>query len=270
MSQHIQSSQIAPQLSPEAYQFTAAYQLGTPTAEYEVKRTFGNRFVGVPPILIGIFLLVVGIGFVILGVLQPSSMRWVGFIMGPLLILIGLLTSIGWYTKRNLRIYVCTDGLVQVNGNDIRAIRWDEIESVHRRVTKHYTNGIYMRTSYLYTVRGSNGTRFMFNDMLENIEKLGNTLEYEVTRRQLPKAIAAYNAGIPLNFGKLTISQQGVSNGKETLLWSQVQGIQANKGVISIKKEGKWLNWSTVRASMVPNIFVFLALVDYIMQSQRH
>jgi hypothetical protein len=35
-------------------------------------------------------------------------------------------------------------------------------------------------------------------------------------------------------------------------------------GVIAIWREDKWLTWSSILASEVPNMFVFLSLVDQI------
>jgi hypothetical protein len=42
-----------------------------------------------------------------------------------------------------------------------------------------------------------------------------------------------------------------------------------NRGVVTVKKEGKWLSWSTIRAATVPNLFVFMALVNYVLKQQR-
>jgi hypothetical protein len=39
-------------------------------------------------------------------------------------------------------------------------------------------------------------------------------------------------------------------------------------GTITIRKKGKWLNWSNVTVSQTPNIFVFMALVNDIMSKQ--
>jgi hypothetical protein len=62
----------------------------------------------------------------------------------------------------------------------------------------------------------------------------------------------------------LSVSQQGLSNGKEMLPWSDIKGIKLDKGVIAVSKQGKWLNWTTTSVAQTPNIFVFTALVDSI------
>lgn len=61
-----------------------------------------------------------------------------------------------------------------------------------------------------------------------------------------------------------------MSNGKELLPWHQIKEIKVNRGFISVKKEGNnWLTWKTVQVSKIPNVNVFMALVDYIVNSGR-
>jgi hypothetical protein len=53
------------------------------------------------------------------------------------------------------------------------------------------------------------------------------------------------------------------------LPWSQIKELRLNRGFVMVRKEGKWLTWSTVRVAEVPNIFVFMALVEHVLQSQK-
>ena len=83
--------------------------------------------------------------------------------------------------------------------------------------------------------------------------------------KQLRHFLAIVEQG---HFGRaaqqLGISKQGISNGKETIAWDQVKGINLDRGVINIQKEGKWFNWKSATVGGTPNVFVFLALVDQI------
>jgi hypothetical protein len=107
----------------------------------------------------------------------------------------------------------------------------------------------------------------VLNDIISNIGTAGEIIADMVTRVKLPQAIELFKAGNTLNFGKLSISLQGVSNSKETIAWEQVKGINVNAGVVTVKKDNQWLSWSSVRVATIPNFFVFLALVKAI-QSQ--
>ncbi len=170
---------------------------------------------------------------------------------------------------RSWHVYVCTGGFVFRRGNKIEAFRWDQIEAMWQAVTKRYTNGIHTGTTHKYTVRRKDGGQVIFNDRFTDVEELGNTISHEITNYQMPQAINAYNAGNTVPFGPLSISMQGISNGKELLPWSQVKDIDVKQGVVTVKKEGKRLNWSSVRVTQVPNVFVLMALINYIMQGQK-
>ena len=87
-------------------------------------------------------------------------------------------------------------------------------------------------------------------------------IQAEAFKHLMPRAIESYSAGGTLHFGKLSINQAGIDNGKEVVPWAQVKSVQVSNGFIVIKKDGKWLNWANVAVAQTPNFFVFLALVD--------
>src|SRR5690606_26520162 len=96
------------------------------------------------------------------------------------------------------------------------------------------------------------------------VERLGELIRDETMARMYPRYAAAYNAGQTINFGNLSISKQGISNDKETIAWDQVKGINLDRGVINIQKEGKWFTWKSATVGGTPNVFVFLSMVDQI------
>ncbi len=246
------------QLPPEAEQLAGTYQLGTPQAEYKVGST--------KQIILWIIL------SAILGIVTLVSPGDVMILM--LIILLPCLGMILYYAFRPLiyrswHVYVCTDGFVFTRGNKIEAFRWDQIEAMWQAVTRRYINGIYTGTVHRYTVRGRDARQVIFSDRFTNVEELGNTISRAITNYQLPQVIATYNAGNTLTFGPLSISTQGVSNGKELLPWSQVKEMGVNRGVVTVRKEGKWLNWSSARVAQIPNVFVFMALANYILKGQK-
>ncbi len=255
------TSYIQLQPPPAAMQHAASYHLGAPVAEYRYRAV--RVLVGASIItLIGVFFF----AWFILDFTSASGDSQSALVFA-LIALVGLATGIWLYIKsyleRGSHVYVFSAGLLRM-GAQIVVIRWDQVEAVWQAVTKRYTNGIYTGTTHLYTVRQWDGTKAAFGDQIKNVEALGNTIARETLRVLLPKVIEAYRAGSTITFGPLSVSQQGVSNGKEMLPWSQIKGIEVKRGIVSVKKEGKWLNWSTVRVPKIPNFFVFNALVDYV------
>ncbi|HEU5227713.1 MAG TPA: DUF6585 family protein [Ktedonobacteraceae bacterium] len=253
------------QLPPEAAQLAATYQLGTPQTEYKVGV---KKSTMITMIVIGIL---AGGGFGVGALNSTSQTSTMLVLLGFSLLFIGLALYYVFLPViyHSWHVYVCTDGFAFTRGNAIEAFRWDQIEAMWQSVTKHYTNGVYTGTTHIYTVRSRDGRKVVLNDKFANVEQLGNTISQQITNYLLPQVVSAYNAGNTITFGPLSISKQGVSNSKELLPWSQIKEMGVNRGVVTVKKEGKWLSWSSVMVAKVPNIFVFMALVNYVLKSQR-
>ncbi|MFN8478264.1 MAG: DUF6585 family protein [Kouleothrix sp.] len=233
------------------------YQLGTPTATYQPKpiRQITSRVGGVVMVILGI-----GIVFFDMAQYHPTGF----FVLGGLLLALGLWAFWTSIRQRGMQVQVFPDGLAYTARGATEVVRWDDVSEVLQQVTKHYTNGVYTGTTHVYTLRRAGKPELKFNDALQNVEQLGTTIQEETYKRLLPRAIAAYNDGATLHFGKLSVSKQGLSNSKETLPWAGIKGVKLEKGIISVSKEGKWLNWASASVAQTPNIFVFTALVDAI------
>jgi hypothetical protein len=97
------------------------------------------------------------------------------------------------------------------------------------------------------------------------IEQLGRLLQDGVTRVRLPEAFRLFNAGQTITFGPVAVSPAGISDGKQLVPWSEVQDVQIRRGIVTVKKAGKWLAWKTVFVRKIPNYRVFDALVRAIL-----
>ncbi len=238
---------------------TQTPQLGTFQGTYAptVGSTTGTVIFGVIMGIIGLALFFVGGGSVADGGI-------VGVIFGVLLLAGGGYVLYRGYDNAGKSVQVYADGLVSITRQGTGAFRWDQIIGTWQSVTRHYRNGIYTGTTHIYTIQGADGRKAVFNDALRNVERLGNTIQQETFKHLFPRAVMSFMAGQSLNFGKLTISQQGVSNGREVVPWGEIKQFRLHQGVISISKQGKWFNWSNATVAQTPNVFVFLALVDHI------
>lgn len=236
--------------------------LGAWVAEYK-PRSVGSKL----SLVVGFILCVAG-GFALLygaasAHIAPDDRPPV-MILGGFLALLGWVMVESWIRTRGLSVQVFNDGLIQTRFDQRDVCRWDDIAAVWQYVVKRYYNGVYTGTNHTYTVQKRDGTKMKFNDTLKNVEQLGNTIQEEVARRLLPSAIAAYNRGETVAFGKLSLNTRGLAWGDKILSWGEVQGVQINKGYISVKKQGKWLNWVKISVAQIPNLLVALTLMDRI------
>ena len=253
-------------LTPEAYQMAATYQLGMPTAAYRAKFPI-KKAIAVA------FLFAVGLGILAAAILDSSSMLLstviAVVISGVLFLAIPIWIVVDAVRSRDKRVYVCPGGLLYLHSKKTDAIRWDQVEAVWQRVVRRSTYG-FRTVTHLYTLRRNDGATFKFDDHLNNVESLGNTIVRETVRLLWPRYIAAYQAGQTVAFGQISLNQQGVSKGKDMLPWQQVKEIKANRGFIVIWKAGdRSRRWKTIVASQIPNVNVFMALVDSIVNSGR-
>lgn len=251
------------QASPEAEQLAAMYQLGTPQSEYRVRLKRSEIIYGILAFVVGaIFLLAAFAG-------DDSSTLIIFLVLALAFVAMGLAVILTPIFRHSWRVYVCSDGFAFVRGGRVDAFRWDQIEAMWQAITRRYSYGVYVGATHKYTVRRKDGVQVVFNDRFAQVEDLGNALSRAITDVVFPQVLAAYNAGQTITFGSLSIGLQGVSNGRETLPWNQIKEIGVNRGVISVRREGKWLSWSTIYASRVPNLFVFLALVNYVLKNRQ-
>lgn len=245
------------QVPPEVYNQAATYSLGNVTGTY--KPRFTNLFV----------ILGIGIGATILdiivlyAILVASGYLFYILIVIPILALIWMFTTLPY---ANLRVYTFSQGIVHAKGNALEVVRWDQIEAVWERLIR--SRG---RTqSVLYTVRrGGDGKTFTYGSQLQQNTVLGQTIQQEVVRIQLPRAIPAFQAGQNIAFGPVNANQQGLNNGREMVPWNQVGSIIVREGIICIEQGGRLIRWNAVKSSTVPNLAVLQALVNYVVNGPR-
>jgi len=237
---------------------------GTPTAEYKARSS-------IPVVLVGlaIFWGLVGLGLVIGGLLASRNDSSLLCLVPPGLVLVGvgIWAFTQWRLKRTLRVLVFPDGLVHTRGAKTNVFRWDEIESVWESAQKARPTS---RTVYrAYTIVDHDGRKAVLTGDFVGVKALGDTIQREVSERLLPHALEAFEAGETVRFGKLSLSNEGLSNGRETVPWDQVEEVKLERGTITVRKEGKWLSWANVTVGGTPNVFVFLTMVDRIVGVQH-
>jgi hypothetical protein len=198
----------------------------------------------------------------------------VSVIIGLLLLAGALIAPLIFLLNRSQRVYVFAEGLVQSKGNTSEMVRWDQVESVLQAIIKITYKVVYVIpiariVRHAYTVRRTDGTRLVFRDSLRGVEALGDRVSRETARYLFPKALAAYRAGEQVAFGDLMVSKQGISRSGKLLPWTQYQKVDVANGVVKIQQQGKRLSWASVQVRRLPNVVVFLNLMEAIQREQR-
>lgn len=242
------------QIPPEVYQQAAMYQLGDPLEQYR-------------PALTNPLLIIGGaLGLIALDILLLIAVYNIGFIVYVFLILpiVAIVYAARALPICNMRIHIFTNGFIRANGSKIDVVRWEQIEAIWQRSVRSR----YGSTSHTYTVMRGDGLKMKFNSLIKRVGDLGSALQDQVSRLQTPRAIAAYNSGNTVMFGKISVSMQGISNGSKTLPWNEVSAVTLKRGYVTVQRQGGWsMNWASV--SDTPNYHVLLNLVNHARQGRR-
>lgn len=255
-----------PVIPPDVAQLAHTRGLGRLTGSYGAKRVRLIPFIGLA-LLAG--------GPLVLAAYFAVRGNWGGALivvaLGGLFLFLLLRTPNISRRQAAKRIYVFEQGFIQVDRTGPRAyFRWDAVGSVLQRITRNYTNGVYTGTTYLYTITRSDGVTVRLTHFYEGIAALGETIAREVTRVQLPRAIAAIQQGQTLGFGDLAINAAGIAcAGRGSVPWREIEQVQVNRGYVSLRRAGKWLAWSGKPAAQIPNLFVFLTLAEQLRATAR-
>jgi hypothetical protein len=254
------------QISPEVYQQASVYQLGAPTATYDVRYTTKAVTGSIAGFILAVLFGVIGFGlFSTSSGVDPNDTYVTLFFFA--VAVIGL--AIGIYyvfypiIYRAWHVYVYNYGLISTRGNNVQTFRWDHIQAVWQEVVNYYRYGRKTRTTHKYTVQRKDGFRIEFKDQYTNVERLGNTILAETSRIMLPAVIQAYNSGQAVVFGPWTVSMHGLQKGSNLLPWHEVKNVELKQGVVAISKQGKLLNWGSMSVKDLPNPLVFLGLIDH-------
>ncbi len=225
-----------------------------------IKKYEGRSAVG--PLLL--LILGVGMTFASLWAFIDSSMpNYIrGFAVAGVLFAIigidGVIKALGRYC---MMIY--EGGFEYSSTTENRLVRWSDIISVWQKILTRGANGPVTRTIYTLLLKDEKKL-VLDNNRFKDALGLGKTIQHEVTRCLMPQYVRMLNSGGTAQFGKLSMTNLAISNGKESIPWVEIKGVRVRNGVIAIWKEDKWLTWSSILASEVPNMFVFLSLVDQI------
>jgi hypothetical protein len=236
--------------------------VGAPVAEYR-----GAPKRGILRSL-GLLLLIGGEAGALFGLFSPylfeTDDRALIIAIGSGIALIGLLFLAIGVIYRQAIVSIFTDGLEYRRGNVTLTVKWNEIATIRQAVTKHYTNFVYSGTTHVYTMQLTDGRKIIFNDRIKNVEKLGELLQKKIADVRLPEVIQQYNMGSTIEFGPVALNSTGILRGRLTIPWPEVRGVNVVKGYVRVEKAGARGYPINVSVSTIPNLYVFLVMVDRI------
>ena len=231
------------QISPEIYQLATSFHLGKPTVRFEtLPRIVWNFHFSLYTLYTAVLVIWLCLFALLSYLLEfsrnmadiPSNYTYVFVIFWPVIWMMAIWCIIGYdihVIYQHTCIYNCTIDLLGYNEYDrsVTAIPWDTIESVSLVISPIYIppmdeenekRGLKL-DSWKYTFQCSNGKRVVFKGQ-SGIQSLRYVVEKEVKARLLPKAIATFESGLPVCFGDIEVSQEGIRIGQQAVAWKNI------------------------------------------------
>lgn len=263
-----QAPRVGVSLDPQVYQSALQAQLGDqPTEAFHVTLTRRG-------LISGIVCLLAGLGFIVGALISIPQTAEISSALVLSVIGLGLLAGAVYcllygVIYKDWHVYIYERGFIYTRGKAPQVFRWDQVEAIWFQITRHYRNGIYTGTTYMYRVRRNDGQEVVLNNRFTKIAQLGELVNERICQTKLPQVIAALNAGQTVTFGPLSLSQAGLQNAKGALLpWQEITGVDVQSGYIAISKAGKWLKWSNQPVANIPNALLFINLARSVLRQR--
>ncbi len=238
-------------IPPHIQQQAMAYQLGN---FIRVSRPKYTNPVVIVAIMVGAIVLDIIALVALLNWLDRIS---VYFLIIPVAVIIWGVRAL---TSHNLNIYLFDYGYIDSRGKQIRAIRWEQIATIWTKIS---TTRYGTHVSFTINLFGD-AQSLQYGNTLPDVANIEQMIQNAVTHIQLPRAIATFEAGTPVVFGKVSVTAQGITDGARIIPWDQIDTIQIAQGIIAARRGASLLKLKGVKTQDVPNIGVLTALVNHI------
>ncbi len=150
------------------------------------------------------------------------------------------------------------DGGVVWNGGRQMA-GWDDIKHFLRY--ELLINGSVSRREI--TIKTHDGTEAVFTHAVGNWKKLADRIQEEVYLRQIPQAMADFQAGEKVRFGPhVAISLVGLTVGGKSVPWERVDSVRVRNGYITAVTGGPYREEHPIPIGETPNFPVLLKLLE--------
>ncbi|MEM7114488.1 MAG: DUF6585 family protein [Chloroflexota bacterium] len=233
------------------WQRQTANKLGKPVSQH-----WATKIISHNQIIRSLGYGLVGLVLALIAVLEtPASFLGISSSMALLTIASGSwLTWTSW-REDELTIRLFRDAIMAVRNGRSVIMRWDDVTRLNMRLS---SNGQGMATTWLYQLQDVAGQKLTVTFSEGKRNRLGQTIQQEISERLLPQTLMALEAGLSVPFGSVRLSQHGLSYQQCHLAWTEIADVlMTNRHLVVIKRQGEI--WVQVALWEVPNPSVCVA-----------
>lgn len=237
---------------------------GNPRGEFSTRGALGNH-VGLPVIGLG---MIVG-GIALMAVDALPGINGLLTAAGVIAMLIGGYQFLSALVSPPQYVWLFDGGMIYQKGEGRETIRWEAVEAIYQNTYTYHLNAMPIIRQHTYTLHMTDGRKVTLNRNIQDIEALGQMLHRKLTDQQLPTALETLREGGTLDFGPVSVSGHGLHNGGCLLPWEEIQHIRLVNGQIQIKEAGRTFLRKGVPASKIPNLYLFLTLINEVVATNK-
>jgi hypothetical protein len=190
---------------------------------------------------------------------------WVGLLV--LLTGLGALSCLSATVRRLLVartvLYLFDHGLVHAKGSSMTVFPWRDTE-VRRSVVQQQDSP---KPDYRYWLQRPGSQSVELSPTL-GLDEFGPEMERRLTAERAPDAVDALAAGQRIPYGPFAVDLTGLTTPKGTITWPQVRAVEVKQGAVRVWRVDGGRPQS-IEVAKVPNVFVFLALVETMRKATR-
>ena len=178
-----------------------------------------------------------------------------------------------WWTKTRVALH--DEGISYKSPFGEKELRWDEITETRYGQQPMNAGAHFGLIGWLIAAIASSNNKMIrsfeligphkiaINSNIRDVEEIVRLALLAVNPRLRQEAERILNSGGTVSFGKISLSPTGVIwKTKEPIPYTSLMKCKIDGSMLRIKAEGKWLDNIAIAAKKVPNIFVFLDLVE--------
>lgn len=182
-------------------------------------------------------------------------------------LLLGIWHLYSYQTEKSSVLRLYEAGLIYARGGKTAVFFWDDLEHVYLTLNHNSRANIHHLHCQLHQ---SNGRRLAFDFLdkeMADIKLISDTIQRHIIQHQLPLMLAQFHRGQIIDFGPIKLDQIGITAGKKSMLWQEVESLRIQMGMINIRQRGQRRPWARVAAAKTANAFLLAVLVDQILWS---